>query len=326
MPLAQRHDLLTSRAIHSMFFVQLEESLGNTWISKLAGDFDSDQATETYAGRTTVPRMREWVGGKQFGSITEKSITVPNKDWEVSVQISNKDRRRDKTGQLGTIIGELVEASVSHEEELLSSLITSGTAATYGNAWTGTTFFSDSHTVGVSTWDNSIAVDISALPTGDTTGTHGTTTSPSVGEMALSIQLAIQTMFGFKDDQGRPINRRGNSFLVMVPTTLWSAANGATKIQNLAGGFNNPLAGSDMMIEVVQNAWLDSSWTDKFAVFRTGGVRKPFIVQREVPTTLKTLAEGSDYEFTNAGILASVEKSGNAAYWDPSQAVLVDLD
>jgi hypothetical protein len=325
MPLQQQYDLITTRAIIGMFFMELEAAQNASWTNELANAFGSNQSSETYAGLGNVPMLREWIGGKQSNILGEKSITITNKDWESTLRISNKDRRRDKTGQLQVRIGQLAQRAIQHKEKLLSQLVASGAASTYGLTWTGKVFFADDHAMGNGNVnDNNVSVDISALPTGDTTGTHGSVTAPSIGEMALSIQAGIQAMYGFVDDQGEPINQSAKQFAVMVPTTLLSAAIGAVTTQMLAGSMVNPLVASGWQVSVIPNARINT-FTDKFVVFRKDGLLKPFIVQTEVEPSVKMLAEGSDYEFDNAAIKASVDWSGNVGYGSPDQAVLVTM-
>lgn len=325
MPLAQQYDLITSRAIKGQFFLDLEAANAASWTNTLANAFDSNQSSETYAGLGNVPMPREWVGGKQPNKLSEKSLTITNKDWEATLRIADKDRRRDKTGQLMARVAQLAQRAVQHKEKLLSQLIVAGDAATYGNAWTGTTFFSSSHSYGGgNTNDNTIDVDISALPTGDTTGTHGSTTAPSVGEMALSILQGIQQLYGFVDDQGEPINQSASQFAVMVPTTLVAVANAAISMSLLAGSMANPLLASGWSVRVIPNARINAL-TTKFIVFREGAPLRPLIVQTEVPPVLAMLEEGSDYYFNEKAILASVDWAGNVGYGAPDQAVLVAM-
>lgn len=325
MPAQQQFSTLGSRAVKGLFFEELEAV--ESWSSNIAAEFGSDQDVETYAGLTNVPMPREWIGGRQAKQMAQRSLTITNKDWEATLAIATKDLRRDKTDQIRARIAALAQGAARHKEKLLSDYIAAGAASTYGYAYTGatTTFFSSTHSYGDSTNDNTIDVDISALPVGDTTGAHGSTTAPSVGEMALAIQAGCQQLFGFVDSEGQPINQSLRSFVIMVPTTLWGVAKTAVNGASMAQGMTNPLIGDGMSYKVVPNARLNSSWTTKFAVFADGGLIRPFIVQTEVPLTLDVLAEGSDYEFDNKAHKYSASWVGNVGYWAPDKACLVTL-
>jgi len=325
MPAQQQFTTLGSRAVKGLFFEELEAV--KSWSGSIAAEFGSDQDVETYAGLTNVPMPREWIGGRQAKQLAQRSMTITNKDWEATLAIATKDLRRDKTDQIRARIASLAQGAARHKEKLLSDYIAAGAASTYGYAYTGatTTFFSSTHSYGSSTNDNTIDVDISALPVGDTTGAHGSVTAPSVGEMALSIQAGVQQIYGFVDSEGQPINQSLTSFVIMVPTTLWAVAQTAVSGVSMAQGMTNPLVANGLKYTVVPNARLNASWTDKFAVFVDGGLIRPFIVQTEVPLTLDVLAEGSDYEFDNKAHKYSASWTGNVGYWAPDKACLVTM-
>lgn len=326
MPLASQYPLITSPSISGRYFMTYDAASKESWVPQVSTSETSDSASEQYAGLGTVAPMREWIGGKHFGKPSEKSLTVTNKDFESSVTISNKDRRRDKTGQVNRIIDGLAYRAATWGETHLSRLLIAGTGTTLGAAWTGSSFFNASHDIGNgNTWNNTLSVDISALPTGDTTGSHGSTTTPSGGEMALSILQAIQQLYGFLDDQGEPTNQSIKNFLVMTPVSLYGAAVSACMTDTLALGFQNPLSKfPGISVRAVANARL-SAWTTDFVVMATGGLTAPFLVQTEVAPTMKMLGDGTEYEFHNNAIAASVEMAGNVAYYAPDKAVKVTL-
>ena len=323
MPAAQQYNNITSRLVKGWFFETLKDV--GSWLSDLAMDADSNQDVETYAGLANIPMLREWVGSRQRTQLREKTLTITNKDWEASIDIATKDLRRDKTGQIRNRIAQLAMRASQHQKKLISQQIVAGDAATYGNAYTGSTYFNSSHVYGPSaTNDNTISVDISALPVGDTTGAHGSITAPSVGEIALSIQQGVQQMYGFVDSENEPINEDLMSFIVMVPTTLYAAAKTAVTKDFMAQGMSNPITGTDITYRVIANARLNT-WTDKFVVFGSDPIVKPFILQVEVAPSISALAEGSDYEFTNKAHQYAVDWCGNVRYMAPDKAVLVTM-
>lgn len=303
-----------------MMFQEMESATGSTWIPKISNEFQSRSASELYGGLGTVPQMREWIGGKQAKSFTEQSLRLTNKDYESTIEINVKDLQRDKTDFLRAKIGELTRRAVTHTGKLLSNVIENGTGTTVASCYDGLALFSSTHAVGSSgTIDNTIDVDISAVPTGQ----HGSTTAPSVGEMAYAILAAVKQLKSFKDDQGEPINEGANSFVVMVPTGLWDRAMLSVAVQFLAEGEANVLKTPGLTIDVQENARL--TWTDKFAVFRVDAPIKSLIVQIEEDNVFKAKAEGSDFEFDNKAHQYSVEKSGTVGCGRFDRCVLVTL-
>lgn len=317
---SQVYTKITSKEVIGYMFQEMETATGNTWIPKISNEFTSSSASELYGGLGTVPQMREWIGGKQAKGFTEQSLRITNKDYESTIEINVKDLQRDKTAFLRGKIGELMRRAVTHTGKLLSTIIENGAGTTVAACYDGLALFSSTHSVGDSgTIDNTIDVDISAVPTGQ----HGSTTAPSIGEMAYAILAAVKQLMSFKDDQGEPINENASSFVVMVPVGLWDRAMLAAAVQTLAEGEANVLKAPGLSIDIQMNARL--TWTDKFAVFRVDAPMKSLIVQIEEAEVFKAKAEGSDFEFDNKAHQYSVEKSGNVGCGRFDRTCLVTL-
>jgi phage major head subunit gpT-like protein len=314
-------DTISDKEVVGLFFQAMGEVGDKSWVPLIASTFTSNSASEKYAGVGNPPALREWIGERKIKDLREFTVTVVNNDYEATLKAFVKDLRRDKTGQLEMKIRALAERAVEHDEKILSELIIAGEAA---NAYDGQLFFDTDHSVGNSgTLDNDKVVDISALPTGDTTGSHGSTTAPSVGEAALVIQAGIQALFAMKDDEGEPVNQNMTEVMVMVPTSLMAPFEGALSMQYLAQGMSNPLYGSSIRKRLVVNPRL--TWTENVAVFRTDSAVKPFIVQVEEPPVMEVVGAGSEYEMLNNARIYGVKKSGNVAYWDFTRACLVEM-
>lgn len=319
MPAAQ-YPIISDKGVVGIILSELESAMARSWAPLIANQYSSNQATETYAGVGAVPQMREWLGEKNLKSLRTASLTVTNKDWESTLRIFKKDLMRDKTGQLRARAGELARRAAQHDEKLLSELIDTAVDGDLGLTYDGQFFFDTDHVFGDSgTVNNDISVDISGIAT----GVHGVVTQPSVGEAAYCILQGIQQLYGFKDDQGEPINQDAMSFVVMVPTALWIPFKSAIGIEFLASGERNVLESAGFQVQVVQNPRL--TWTDEFAVFRSDNPTKSLIVQLEEGPSVEVLGDGSDYEFHNKAHLYSVIKSGNVAYQRFDQAVLVTM-
>lgn len=321
MPSPAQYPTISDKGVVGIILEQLEASLAGSWVSLIANQYSSNQATETYAGIGNVPALREWLGEKQLKSLNIGSLTITNKDWESTLRLMRKDLQRDKTGFLRQRAGELATRAAEHDEKLLSELIDTGDDADIGTAFDGQFFFDTDHSFGASgTINNDITVDISALATGQ----HGSVTAPSVGEAAMSILAGIQQIYGFKDDQAEPINGSARNFIAMVPVPLWAAFSGAVDLDAVASGEQNPLrANQRISVAVIVNPRL--TWTDEFAIFRTDGNAKALAVQTEMGPMVEVLGDGSDYAFHNAAHLYSVIKSGNVGYQRFDQACLVTM-
>jgi len=332
MPLdqARQYDYIGTKGVIGFYFQALEQITGVSWTSLVANTFTSTQDTETYAGLGNVPQLREWLGGKNVKTLGEYKVQITNADYESTIRFKNKDMRRDKTAQVQARMGELATRALAHDAKLLSTIINNGSGTTTATAYDGLAMFSASHAVGSSgTINNAITVDISALPTGDTTGSHGSTTAPSVGEMALSIMAGIKQIFGFKDDQGEPMNELANDFAIMVPVGLSDAAQAALTSVYLAQGMSNPTLvqananGTLVTKRCIVNPRITA--TDTFYVFRVDSFVKAMIIQLEMAPVMKALAEGSDNEFWNNEHVFSVEKAGNVGIGDFARSCSVQM-
>lgn len=299
-------DLITSRAIIGMFYEMLEQG-ATGWSNALSFVAGSDQASEKYAWLGQAPAMREMIGGRQAKGLSEQEIEIINKEFESTLKVKTRDLRRDKTGQLRIRIGEQVDRANAHWASLLSVLISNGASQL---CYDGQYFFDTDHVEGDSgAQSNKITSDISTLAVSN----HGAILSPSTAEMSECIMLAIQQMYGFKDDQGQPINENARNFMVMTPINLWKPAAAAANNQVIDGGDTNTLVQmGGYNIEVVANARLANS--AKFSVYRTDGRAKPFIRQEEVATEVSAIAEGSELEFKHREHHYGLYAAGNVGY------------
>lgn len=309
-------EVLSSRAIIGRFYRTLEQDMGMGWVNAVSMYFNSDQDLETYPWIGQVPQMREWVGGRHAKGFLDNSIEIRNKHYEATIELLVKDMRRDKSGQIMTRIDELAQRTNAHWASLLSTLILNGPSTV---CYDGQYFFDTDHSEGDSgTQSNDITVDISALPA----PVAGSTTAPSVSEFQQSVLKGVQQIQSFVDDRGEPMNENAMSFLVMVPTSLHYVATNALSVPREsdleARGFGG------ISISVAANARL-SSWTDKFAVFRTDSATKAFIRQEEQPVDLKAKAEGSEFEFDNDAHQYGVDTWRNVGYGFWQDACLVTL-
>lgn len=307
---------LSSRAIIGEFYKTLEQDPG-MWVQMISMLFTSDQDSEEYNWLGQTPAMREWVGGRHAKGFRENGITIKNKHYEATIEVLLKELRRDKTGQVLVRIRELAQRTNSHWLSLLSTLILNAESAV---CYDGQYFFDTDHSEGDSgNQSNDISVDISALPT----QAHGAIDAPSVEEFQQALLKGVTQIQTFVDDRGEPMNEGANSFLVMVPSSLGFVARNALAMpagtgvseQRVIGGFN---------INAAINPRL-STWTDKFAVFRTDGSVKPFVAQQETEVQLKAKAEGSEYEFDNDAHQYGVDTWRNVGYGYWQHACLVTM-
>jgi len=289
-------NLITSRAVIGSFYAALEQGDAG-WVNDLSFKVNSNQASEQYAWLGMAPAMREWLGGRKAADLREFSYSLANKEHEATLEVTVPELRRDKTGQLQVRIGELADRVMSYPAKLLSTLIEAAESTT---CYDGQYFFDTDHSEGSSgTQDNDITYD-------------GSNTL-SVDEMRAAIINSVKQILGFKDDRGEPMNENARNFAVMVPLTYWQQAIEAVSLPTVAAGGANVIPNlPGFNIRVIPNVRL--TWTTKMATFRTDGRVKPFILQEEMPMSIKAVAEGSELEFNENKHRYGVDWSGNVGY------------
>lgn len=300
--------ILSSRAVIGMYYARLETPAIGGWIDGVSNLFGSDQASESYPFLGQVPRMREWIGGRQAKGLRSSQLTIINKHYEDTLEIALCDLRRDKTGQLTARVNEFADEGDAHWGTLLSMLILNGPSTV---CYDGQFFFDTDHSEGDSgTQDNDITVDISALPA----AVHGVVTAPSVEEMQQAILKGIAQVLSFKDDRGRAMNSNSRRFLVTVPIGLYLTAVAAVSVLTTAAlqqNLNpNLIAGLTVDVQMIP----ELTWTDSFAVWRTDSPIKALIRQNETDPAIKLKGEESEYAFDNDAIQIGIDTWRAADY------------
>lgn len=307
---------LSVNGIKGEFYQTLKTYDGAAWMNPVSMYFKSDQAGEDYAWLGQSPAMREWVGGRQAKGFIENGIRIENKHFEGSIEVSNTDLRRDKTGQILMRIGELAERTTTHWATLMSALILDGAS---NICYDGQFFFDVDHAEGQSgAQSNKINVDISTLPV----QTEGTVTNPSVEQMQQAVLKAVTQISSFVDDQGEPMNTAAMNFIVLVPSSLAFVGMNAFLMPRGTGVTEQlPV---NLNISILQNPLLNT-WTDKFVVIRTDGRVKPFIRQEETPVRLNSIGVGSEMEFKYDKYIYGVDTWRNVGFGYWQHACLVTL-
>ena len=311
--------ILSSRAVIGAYFARLEQNPGMAWVNAISNLFESDQALETYPFLGQVPRMREWIGGRQAKGLRGDAFEIRNKHYEATLEIAVRDMRRDKTGQLVARVNEFADSSQAHWASMLSALIATGAAAV---CYDGQYFFDTDHVTGDSgSQSNSISVDISTLAA----QVHGVVTDPSIEEMQQAILQGVVKVIGLKDDRGEPLNESASGFLVLTPPGLYMkalASVSSTSLTAIAQNLMTSMPGN-MKIDVQMDA--RSTWTDKFSVWRTDSPLKALIRQNETEVDLKVKAEGSEFEFDNDAHQYGIDAWRNAGFGLWQRACLVTM-
>lgn len=293
---------ITEKGLIGMFRQELEPIIGEGWASQIGMPSKSDQETETYRWLGMTPALREWVGGRQAKGMRVESYQITNKIFEATLDIPIDDLRRDKIDAIRPRLGDLAVRAKEHWEKLLTELIIAN-----GLCYDGQNFFDTDHVSGSSgTLQNDLdGTDVPALNV-------STAAKATRDEMIGVITGLVEYIYGYKDDQGEPMNGGAKQFMFMVPVAQYAAAVGAVTDALTANGGTNTLIGQRFKVDVMPNPRLTTA-TEVY-LFRTDGRAKPFILQSELDAMASVIGAGSEEEFKNRRWLFGVEAIRNAGY------------
>jgi phage major head subunit gpT-like protein len=313
MATAANYTNLADPGVIGSFYEALESEFSNSWASSLGWlNSSSNQELETYSWLGSVPKFREWLGGRAATRPRAEVYTIRNKLWEQTLEFSVDDLRRDKFGQIQLRINELAASGAAYWEDIITGLINSD-----GLDFTGQNYFDTDKPVAQGTTGSTTAVN-------DCTNSHiaslnvGTASAPTADEAALVIQGIVGHMMTFKDDQGHLLNSGMRSVTFMTATpTIWGPVLTAISQSNLGSGASNPVNGLKSMgfnFNVILNPNFTVGSSDTLYAFRTDRQLKPFILQEEEGVKVSVIGAGSEEEMKNRRHLFGTERIGNGGY------------
>jgi hypothetical protein len=299
--------MLSRAELIGTYYERMEHQEPSAMLAGLTEYVPSGAASNIYKMTGMVPRLKERTGATTAEALTINSFEIRNKDYEAALRIPRNDLRRDQTGQLNSRISEFSLEGEDHWFELMATLIENGTS---GVCYTGQPFFSASHSEGESgTYSN--------LWTGGLLNV-GSPTAPTAYEFALAVMSLIPLFYAYKDDRGRPRNRRARKFLVTVPVGLMGPALSAMSnpvLDTGSGTVNNPMKNPKFQIDVDVDPNL--TWTDSFTIARTDSNLKALIRQEEEKVTPEVFGPESEYFRLNREALIKIFTSRNMGYGCP---------
>lgn len=254
----------------------------------------STAAYEKLGWLGAMPVVQQWLGEIQAKQLEDYDYTVKNKDWAVAVPVNENDVNDDQTGVHTLFPAMLAQRLMRHPEKLMIDFLLNGDVAT---AYDGVAFFSD--VSAPRTFDNLLA------------GT-GTT----LAQMEVDLNAALVAMAKFTDDQGEPLNLRGN--LIVCPMALennFRRLVQSTSDPTATGGVEtfNPYAGR---FTVIGDSRLDADDANDWYLLSTNEIIKPFVF------SMRQAAENR-FEKKNGtkSWIWSADYRGNAGYGLPHLAV-----
>lgn len=291
--------MLVNKSNLDNVFVGLKTEFNNalaiapsSW-AQIAMLIPSASAQNDYAWLSTFPKMRQWVGDKHVKNLEAFKYSIPNVDWEVTIEV---DRNHIEDDTLGIYAPQARMAGYSAAQlpdEIVYDLVNGGfTKACFDGQY----FFDTDHEVSNASVSNK--------------GTAVLSVSTQAAAIA-SYGAARTAMRKFKDDEGRPLNIIPDTLL--VPPALEHIALALINNDQLEDGKPNPYKGT---AKVVVDARLtsDTAWF----LLDTSKAVKPFIYQqRKAPVFVEQTDAQTDDVFNRRKFKygAEARAAGGYGFW-----------
>lgn len=237
-----------------------------------------------------IPGLKEWYRGQSrvYRNVETKQFNVFNRTFEDTLSIPINDVEDNQLSQYSKLAQMMGRTSALLPDQLIAELFNGGFTTTTG--YDATTWFSDSHTVGLSTVDNKRTAVLSSTSYGEAlTALHAFTVQPD------------------KDSAARPLNPMVKAVLV-VPPQLLNTARTIVEMQKNNYGADNVYYKT---AEILVSPWLTSSaaW---FLMNVGGGIAPVFYQERMKPQLLERTPANSDRAFNYDELIWGVKARGAA--------------
>lgn len=260
-----------------------------TW-QQIAMRIQSNTKQEDYAWLGSFPKMREWIGEKAVKSLEAFKYTIPNRDFEVTIEIDRNDMEDDTLG----IYGPMAQGAGQAAKELPDDLVFEIANGAFTNlCYDGKTFCATDHVVAGASVSNKITKALS---------------NATVAAAAASFGAAFLAMEQFKDEHGRSLNIKPS--ILLVPPALRITAQQLMTNDRTADDKPNPYKG---MATVVVSPQLTS--TTAWFLLDVSRPVKPFIYQeRKSPVLVQQTDMQVDDVFNRKKLKFGAEARGAAGY------------
>jgi phage major head subunit gpT-like protein len=276
------------KGLKAAFDLAYEQFLGDRYAqiyNVLATEIPSTAASEKFGWMGDVPAVREWIGDKQSGTMTDYNYTITNKDWEMSIDIDRDELDDDQLGRILPRIQMMAQRMKSYKGKLVADTLVAGTT---GLAYDGSAFFANR-----------------TSPNDNLLGGSGET----LALIKADISTARAAMQEFVSDKSVPLGLEMDTIVCasLLEGLMLEAVKSTTNPGGDGAGIYNPA-----------NTWIKNiiclpglSDQDDWYGFCTGYALKPFVYLNRTDTTLvldDTMVK------RNRKLVYSAESRGNAGY------------
>lgn len=261
---------------------------------------------ETFVFPGYLPVPREFVDSRSFQGMRDFTFTLTNNTYELSLIINRTHWEDDQKALIRARISEAAEAWATFKDSLFATLLTNGNVSG-NNGFDGTTFHTDTRTIGAS-----------ANIDNNTTSAATTGTIPTAAELLAEMAIIKALMWRYEDDQGRPFNNGAISKLrLVVPPSYERACLEAFTSTLLGGGNDNPFGKNLAEFDVLPYLTGDTEmWVNA-----VGSSRLPFIYQERTPLEVIVLDDAASVAEAD-GVKLLTRQRFIFGYGEPRRSVL----
>lgn len=132
--------------LRTAFRTDFQKALGGVepQYKEVASEVPSTTKSNTYGWLGAMPAFREWVGARQFKSLSEHGYAITNKTFESSVEVSRDDIEDDNLGIYKPAVQEMAISGGLFPDELVFGLLGNGFTTL---CYDGQNFFDTDHPV-----------------------------------------------------------------------------------------------------------------------------------------------------------------------------------
>lgn len=109
---------------------------------KISTVVPSSAKAETYGWLGKFPKMREWIGSRQYQDMEAAGYTITNRDFEGTVEVDRNDIEDDNLGAYSTLFEEMGVSAAQQPDDMTFGLLAQGTTQT---CYDGQYFFDTDH-------------------------------------------------------------------------------------------------------------------------------------------------------------------------------------
>lgn len=269
----------------------------------------SDAPDEQYVWVGAMREPQEFLSERSLDALREYSLTITNKEYELSMLINQTSMEDDKHGMINKRISDMALAWSTFRDALFALLLINGETAT--DTFDGTTFHDDTRTIGDSAQiDNSLTAAIAAI------------NSPTVAELGTAIQLIQSAMWRYQDDKGRTAFNAGamSRLMCAIPPEHFRVF---TELVNSSLISNSDNPWGQGIVEFAALPYL----TDADNAFYTSAIadtRKGFVYQERTTLQVEVL-NSSEAVADNHGVKVLARQRFRFGYGEPRRNVRYDF-